>query len=56
MTSLGAINGFELSNQGSVDVEVDGHYTHKGNETPSTYEKNTYNQVMSCIQFCLKKS
>ena len=39
LTSLGAINGFELSNQGSVDVEVDGHYTHKGNETPSTYEK-----------------
>lgn len=39
LTSLGAINGFELSNQGSVDVEVDGHYTHKGNETPSAYEK-----------------
>lgn len=38
LTSLGAINGFELSNQGSVDVEVDGHYVHKGNETPTAYE------------------
>ncbi|WP_366509616.1 phosphodiester glycosidase family protein [uncultured Veillonella sp.] len=38
LTSLGAINGFELSNQGSVDVEVDGHYVHKGNEMPTAYE------------------
>lgn len=39
LTSLGAVNGFELSNQGSVDIEVDGHYVHKGNEAPSAYEK-----------------
>ena len=39
LKSLGAINGFELSNQGSVDINVDGHYVHKGKETPTAYEK-----------------
>ena len=39
LKSLGAINGFELSNQGSVDINVDGHYVHKEKETPTAYEK-----------------
>ncbi len=39
LRSLGAINGFELSNQGSVDINVDGHYVHKAKETPTAYEK-----------------
>ena len=56
LTSLGAINGFEnLSNQGSVDVRLMAIILTKVMKR-LVFMKNTYNQVMSCIQFCLKKS
>lgn len=38
LSKMGATDGFELSNQGSVDVLVNDAYVHKASSAPSTYE------------------